>query len=144
MHGEHNKEVILSFSLALLVVASPGLPAAAQEGITITGLGTLGGQMSAASSIDDHGWVVGYSYTTSGEKHAFLLKDNVMTDLGTLGGSDSYGNHINNRGEIASYSNTICYNLDQAVLWNISPEQQIEAIIDDLSDLVDDGVLNPG
>ncbi|HKI16637.1 MAG TPA: hypothetical protein VKA15_02100 [Isosphaeraceae bacterium] len=51
---------------------------------TATDLGTLGGQSSYASGINDTGTIVGTSQTTSGESHAFVFQNGRMTDLGTL------------------------------------------------------------
>ena len=59
---------------------------------TATNLGTLGGEFSSASGINDVGQVVGYSGTAGGATHAFITgPDGVgMRDLGSLDGGNSY------------------------------------------------------
>jgi probable HAF family extracellular repeat protein len=75
-------------------------------------LGTLGGNSSSASGINDRGQIVGFSTTASGDFHAFLYENGVMTDLGTLPGSNfSVANGINNRGDVVGASG------GHAVLW---------------------------
>jgi probable HAF family extracellular repeat protein len=58
-------------------------------------LGTLGGESSYATAMNDRGWVVGRSQVADGTWHGFLWRRGRMTDLGTLSPSD-----INNRGQI--------------------------------------------
>src|SRR5206468_6366749 len=58
-------------------------------------LGTLGGEYSYATGINDAGQVVGSAdiLTPSSPRsiqHAFLYEGGEMRDLGTLGGMDSY------------------------------------------------------
>ena len=55
---------------------------------TAISLGTLGGNWSNASGINDAGQAAGYSHTAEGSQHAFITgPDGVeMRDLGTLGG----------------------------------------------------------
>jgi probable HAF family extracellular repeat protein len=80
----------------------------APNGVGITGLGTLGGRISAGFGINDAGQVVGYSGTASGQIHAFITgADGVgMTDLGTLGGNYSEAYGINDAGQVVGFSNT--------------------------------------
>src|SRR5215467_12555769 len=48
----------------------------------MTDLGTLGGSVSMAYSINDSGVVVGEAATMTGEMHAFVWQNGVMKDLG--------------------------------------------------------------
>jgi uncharacterized membrane protein len=85
-------------------------------------IGTLGGQNSTATSINDKGQVVGWSniatdwkppsnpqgYFTPEPTHAFIYQNGKMTDLGTLPGyADSAATAINAMGRIVGHlSNT--------------------------------------
>jgi probable HAF family extracellular repeat protein len=72
---------------------------------TITLLGTLGGTESFATSINNHGQIVGYSRIAGDQaNHAFLWERGVMTDLGTLDGSWSQAFGINDHGDIVGLS----------------------------------------
>ena len=72
---------------------------------TMTNIGTLGGDQSAANGINSAGQIVGISNNASGEWHAYLWSNGTMTDLGTLPGdyySEAYG--INDGGQVVGYS----------------------------------------
>jgi probable HAF family extracellular repeat protein len=77
----------------------------------LTDLGTLGGNVSVATSINASGQVVGYSTTTSGNyllQDGFIWRQGVgMQDLGalTVGGS-SGALAINDGGDVVGYSTT--------------------------------------
>ncbi len=78
---------------------------------TLTNLGTLGGNISVATSINASGAVVGYSSTPAGYNsptHAVYWSSGSAhpQDLGTLGGSSSEATGINDSGQIVGYSTT--------------------------------------
>ena len=80
----------------------------ARDGVMFE-IGTLGGNMSSASAVNDKGYVVGGASVNDalGIGHAYVWKDGVMTDLGTLPGfEDSHAVDINNHGVIVGYSST--------------------------------------
>src|SRR5262245_18142138 len=72
----------------------------------VTDLGTLGGQWSFASAVNERGDIAGWSTLPGdGVERPFLWREGVMTDLGTLGGKNSAGfPHINDRGDVSGTS----------------------------------------
>jgi len=73
-------------------------------------LDDLGGS-SRGSSINNRGWVAGFSLLTGNQsRHATLWRDGSIVDLGTLGGPDKNSSVVwpvkNNRGIIAGISQT--------------------------------------
>ena len=88
--------ILLSTALALVLVAPSAVVAApAATGYRLIDLGTLGGESSYATAMNDRGWVVGRSQVADGQWHGFLWRRGRMTDLRPLSPSD-----INNRGQI--------------------------------------------
>jgi probable HAF family extracellular repeat protein len=87
---------------------------------SLTDLGTLGGNQSAANAVNSRGQVAGGALNTipdpytsnfyvggATQVHAFRwTKSRSMQDLGTLGGTDSAAFSINERGQIAGWSFT--------------------------------------
>ena len=87
---------------------------------SLTDLGTLGGNESNASAVNDRRQVAGMALNTipdpytnffllpgATQVHAFRwTKSRGMEDLGTLGGTDSAAFAINNKGQIAGWSFT--------------------------------------
>ena len=93
----------LSAALTFLLVAAAGAPPVAAleaqrpvedlnatTAYAITELDSLGGTSSAGSSVNDRGWIAGFSNPDGDEvTHATLWRDGAATDLGTLGGPNS-------------------------------------------------------
>jgi probable HAF family extracellular repeat protein len=73
-----------------LMAVCCGLFAASQQQYTIMDLPSLGGTNSRANSINDRGWLAGYSNLGGNQsRHAALWRGGALTDLGTLGGPNS-------------------------------------------------------
>ena len=92
----------------LLKASAPDVsPVAGAAAVTVIDLGTLGGEWSFGSGVNDRGEIVGRSQIATGAWHAFLwTPDTGMTDLGTLGGEDSGAAAINDRGYIVGQALT--------------------------------------
>lgn len=85
---------------ALAIALSLGVSQAQATRYTVTDLGTLGGDYSSASSVNDHGVVTGQSTLAGNQQYrAFIYQNGTMTDLG-LPGDNSRGNAINNLNQI--------------------------------------------
>lgn len=69
-------------------------------------LGTLGGEYSYGTGINNKGQVTGVSDTNNENSHAFIGDSNGITELGTLGGSHSFGFDINNNGQVTGIAYT--------------------------------------
>ncbi len=100
---------------------------------TITDLGTLGGDYSYATGINDSGQVAGIAKTASGQYRAFLYDSGTMTNLGSLGTDRSLAFGINDSGQVVGY-----------VANTTSPYQQRAFLYDsgnmtDLNDLLPPG-----
>src|SRR5207302_9422375 len=77
-------------SSLFMVAVCCGLFAASKQQYIITDLPSLGGTNSRANSINNRGWLAGYSNLAGNQsRHAALRRDDVLTDLCTLGGANS-------------------------------------------------------
>ena len=87
-----------------------------QDGV-LTDLGTLGGSLSDAYAINNSCQVVGFSWTPTGDSHAFIWDAATgMRDLGTLGGSWSWASDINDAGQVVGGA-TDAAGTRRAFLW---------------------------
>ena len=75
--------------------ANRASPAPAAAGYRLIDLGTLGGESSFATAMNDRGAVVGRAQTADGAYHGFVWRNGAMADLGLFSPMD-----INNRGQI--------------------------------------------
>lgn len=98
--------VLLSILLALIIVSSSVSLSASTAGTNIIDLGTLGGDYTWVSDINNFLQIVGQSKPSQGYGHAFLWQKGSMLDLGTLGGTWSRADAINDRGQIVGSSET--------------------------------------
>ena len=108
------------FSISLLtagVLLASASPASA-SGYKFTDLGTLGGDYSSASAINDSGQVVGSAYFGGPGYHATLWNGTTRTDLGTLGGDWSEAIAINNADQVAGSSRISDSSAFHATIWN--------------------------
>src|SRR6266699_3358320 len=85
--------------------------------ITVTDLGTLGGDVSSrAFAINALGQVAGFSSSTSLGEHAFFWANGTMQALGTLGGYYSAATAMNDLGQVVGSSATASTDF-HAFLW---------------------------
>lgn len=73
---------------------------------SIVDIGSLSSNSSFPAGINDSGDVVGFYFTDTMVKRAFLFSNGVMTDLGTLGGDGSNATAINNAGDVVGEAQT--------------------------------------
>lgn len=77
----------------------------AASAFTVTDLGTLGGEWSQATALNDSGQVVGRAAGSDGQGHAFSwTAGGGMVDLGTLGGPSSSATAVNGHGVVVGYA----------------------------------------
>lgn len=73
----------------------------------VTDLGTLGGNRSSATAINERGMVIGWSTVAGGSlsnAHAFVWQAGTLQDLGNLGGQPTRAYGLNASGQIVGYS----------------------------------------
>lgn len=87
--------------------------------ITLTDLGTLGGNHSEALAINVRGQVAGFSTIATGERHAFFWDGGAMRDLGAFAGG-TFGTPfiaLNDAGQVA-FTSVVASGERHAVLWD--------------------------
>lgn len=95
-------KLLLTGMAILLTALSPSARPA-----TITDLGTLGGNTSAANAINSSGQVAGSAdRAANAGQRAFLYSGTSLADLGTLGGTSSEAFGINSAGQVVGYAFT--------------------------------------
>lgn len=88
-------------AVGMAMVNSTNYHAFLYSGGVMTDIGTLGGTVSEATSINDAGMIAGHASTDgTSQTHAFLYNGGVMTDINPFGSSQSYGRDINNQGQV--------------------------------------------
>lgn len=100
---------LIASSLALASVLLSGIAHGDPQSYRVSYLPSLGGTVSRGNSINDRGWVTGYSNLPGNQsRHATLWLDGFAFDLGTLGGPNSSVAWPvkNNRGLIVGISQT--------------------------------------
>jgi probable HAF family extracellular repeat protein len=105
---------IVVAALIVTVGASPAVAAPARY--SFVDLGTLGGESSYASAINDRGHVVGSSQVADGSWHGFVWRAGRMTDLGLLRPTD-----INNKGDIIGTTDESAFLLKAGKLIDLGP-----------------------
>jgi probable HAF family extracellular repeat protein len=104
-------------------------------------LGTLGGTDAEALFINEHGQIVGQSYTVNsipnpvphcGDSpltlHAFIWENSKMMDLDTLGGSCAFAYALNNLGQVVGQSNLTGEQLSHPFIWDRGKMKDLGAL----------------
>ena len=110
------KKQIMLVTLTLLGI---GITSLVNAAYIFTDLGTLGGNNSTATAINNAGQVAGFSYTTLDDSHATLWNGTTLTALDTMGGYYSQATAINNAGQIVGHVNMSSTSNDwYGTVWN--------------------------
>lgn len=105
----------LASQLAVILIISAAFVSARPKEpgqYTVSNLSSLGGTISRGNSINNSGWVTGYSNTGQNTRRraALWINGGAAVDLGSLGGADGYSSVVwpvkNNNGMIAGISQT--------------------------------------
>ena len=105
----------LVFAGILSIASAPALIA---QYYIATDLGTLGGSSAAAQGVNSSGLVVGGSFTSGAEFHAFSDSGGVMTDIGPSN-TTSAATAVNNSGLIVGYSGNSAFSDIGGVMTNL-------------------------
>lgn len=118
------------------------------ESTGLIDLGTLGGSYSGANDVNDHGHVVGWSWSDIQAETPFIWRGGELNELDSLPIADFPGgsaNAINNHGVIVGESNGEEYGIEYAVRWNLQGDIQRLGSIGGTSsaayDINDSGVI---
>src|SRR5687768_10329286 len=89
---------------ALALTIAVGSKALGQGRCIATDMGTLGGDSTLPTDMNDSGRIVGYSTTAQGRNHGFVWDNGVLADIGTLGGPESFAHGVNGAGIVVGGS----------------------------------------
>ena len=92
-------KTFMLFAVLVVSLILSSLKSSAGVVYTVTDLGTLGGNSSYGTALNQGGEVVGWSGS-----QAFLYSGGTMYGLGSLGNGPSRAQGINNRGEVVGYA----------------------------------------
>jgi len=147
-----------NITVATVAVMLSLLASQAKGRVTLEQLGTLGGDFSMATGINESGQIVGASTTFDGKRHAFLYSNNLMIDLDTQNTDNSIAAAINDFGQVVgangyAYTNEFgtfyssrAFLYDKGLMSNLIQDTNYSfaAGINDLGDIVVDKTLTNG
>jgi probable HAF family extracellular repeat protein len=101
------------------------------DGVSLTDLGTFGGDFGSADWINEAGDVVGWALTAGNQaSHAFLWRKGVLTDLGTVDGDPSSAAFVVNSGrQVVGATQDDDFAYVHAFLWERGSIADLNALI---------------